>query len=236
METVFITGANRGIGIGLVRQSLGRGWRVFAGARDLSAAADLRRLANQSPDQISLLAIDVTDSASVTQAAQSIADETAAIDILINNAGVYPEGGDEVLAEVSLDQFRTAMDVNYLGTIRVTQALLPLIRASSRGRILNMSSGAATITTKSDARRYCYGPSKTALNMFTRTLAHELARDGIVAAALSPGWVRTEMGGSDADLSVEESATAIVDTLENLKPEQAGLFLDRFGNPDAYEW
>ena len=236
MENIVITGANRGIGLGLVRESLRKGWCIFAGARRPDAAPELRELTDQNPDRVHLLEIDVTDQASVEQAGRSIAANADSLDILVNNAGVYPEGGDEAFSDVPLEQFKTAMDVNYLGTIRVTQVLLPLIRRSARGRILNLSSGAATLSTKSDSRRYCYGPSKTALNMFTRTLAHELAPAGIIATALSPGWVRTEMGGGDADLPIEEAVAAIVETLEKLSPGQAGLFLDRFGNPDSYAW
>jgi NAD(P)-dependent dehydrogenase (short-subunit alcohol dehydrogenase family) len=236
MTTVVITGANRGIGLELTRQMLARGWRVFAGCRNPSSNKEPFALNHQDSERLSLFEIDVTDERSVTEAAADIARKASSFDILINNAGVYPEGGDESFEDVPLELFQAAMEVNYLGPIRVTRALLPLLRKSSRGRILNLSSGAATITTKSDSRRYCYGPSKTALNMFTRTLAYELIKDGIVATAMSPGWVRTEMGGPDAELSPGESVSAMIETLDGLSPDEAGLFLDRFGNADHYAW
>ncbi len=237
MSTVFITGANRGIGLGLVRALLAAGHDVVAACRTPERCPQLAELAKDaSPPRLEILKLDVTDDSSVADTAARVAARFPAIDILINNAGIYPEGGDEAFADVPLELFQRAMEVNYLGAIRVTKAFLPLVRKSNRGRIVNVSSGAATITTKADARRYCYGPSKTALNMFTRTLAHELKPPGIVTAAISPGWVRTEMGGPDADLSVEEAADAMVKTLEKLSGEHSGLFLDRFGNPDAYAW
>lgn len=225
------------MGLGLSRSFLGAGDQVIAAARNPDASPALLELSktHSSPD-LRIVPLDVTSDESVSLAVNQIAEQFDSIDTLINNAGVYPEGGDEKFEDVDLSLFDQAMAVNFLGTIRVTKSSLPLLRRGNSPRILNISSGAATITAKSDARRYCYGPSKTALNMFTRTLAYELKREGIIVAAMSPGWVRTDMGGSDADLSIEESAAAIRETLNNLSEEQAGLFLDRFGNPDAYDW
>lgn len=237
MSIILITGANRGIGLELVRVFLKNGHTVVATARQQEKAGELQSLVHDAPrDALTIIPLDVASDSSAAQAAKVCAEKTSSIDILINNAGVYPEGGDEPFAEIALELFQRAIDVNYMGAIRVTKEFLPLVRKGTNARIVNVSSGAATITAKADSRRYCYGPSKTALNMFTRTLACELKQGGIVVTAIGPGWVRTEMGGAEADLSVEDSAAAMATTIENLSMEHSGEFLDRFGSSDVYKW
>ena len=237
MPSILITGANRGIGLELTRHFLSKGLAVIATARRPGEAHELQSLApNASPGALTVIPLDVTDSESAHNAAKLCAKSFNSLEILINNAGVYPEGGDEAFDDIDVELFQRAVDVNYIGTVRVTQAFLPLIRKGANARIVNISSGAATLTEKTDSRRYCYGPSKTALNMFTRTLANELKAEGIVVAAMSPGWVRTEMGGADADLSVEAATDAMAATIEKLSLENSGDFLDRFGDSDAYKW
>ncbi|MFT5494299.1 MAG: NAD(P)-dependent dehydrogenase (short-subunit alcohol dehydrogenase family) [Limisphaerales bacterium] len=237
MSAILITGANRGIGLELTRKFLSKGHVVVATARRPEEAQELLSLVPQSrPGALTVIPLDVTDADSANHAAKQCEESIDALDILINNAGIYPEGGDEPFSEIDVELFQRAMDVNYIGTVRVTQAFLPLLQKGGNARIVNISSGAATLTEKNDSRRYCYGPSKTALNMFTRTLANELKAEGIVVAAISPGWVRTEMGGEDADLSVEDSTTAMAETIANLSMESSGEFLDRFGKSDSYKW
>lgn len=237
MSIILISGANRGIGLELVRVFLKNGHTVLATARQPEKAEQLQSLIGAIPKgALTIIRLDVTDDASAAQAAAICSSATASLDILINNAGVYPEGGDEPFAEIDLDLFQRAIDVNYMGAIRATKTFLPFVRKGTKAKIVNISSGAATITTKADSRRYCYGPSKTALNMFTRTLANELLAEDIAVASMSPGWVRTEMGGEEADLSVEDSAAAMAKTIENLSLEDTGKFLDRFGNSEVYKW
>jgi len=220
----------------MTRLFLEKGHTVIATSRRQHDSPGVQLLHETYPSNLLLHTLDVTSDASVNTALKDLSCEVSSIDILINNAGIYPEGGDESLEELPLDQFQSAMEVNYLGTIRVTKAFLPHLKKGKDARIINLSSGAATLTEKDDSRRYCYGPSKTALNMFTRTLACELRPLGIPVVAISPGWVRTDMGGSDADLGIEESAEAIVETITHLTMDLTGEFLDRFGKTGVYKW
>lgn len=236
MESVLITGANRGIGLALTREFLEHGYRVWAGARTPNRAADLHALAHGAEDRLTLLPLDVTRPASVKAACARVARRTDALDILINNAGIHPESGEERFEHMDLDHFRRAFETNTLGAMRATQAFLPLLRRSRHARLVNISSGAGSISTKTDFSRYAYSVSKAALNMWTRALANELKLEGIIVVALSPGWVRTDMGGPDATLSAGESARAIVQTVARLRPRQAGRFLDRHGRSRIYKW
>ena len=233
----MITGTNRGIGLALVSAFLKEDHQVFATVRHRENCEDLNRLQEKKGQgQLQIHEMDVTLESSVGNTFQQMNLQTSRLDLLINNAGVYPEDGDELFEDLNPEWFEKTIQVNYLGTVRVTRHFLPLIKNSPKASIVNLSSGAASITTKEDGRRYCYGASKAALNMFSRTLAAELKSSGIIVVALSPGWVRTEMGGPNADLSIEESAQAIVKTSAELTMENTGQFLDRFGTSGKYAW
>lgn len=238
MQRVVITGANRGLGLGLVKGFRALGDCVLATARQPERAGDLLALREKEAgeDHLRIYSLDLASPESIAAFAAEMLVFPGSIDLLINNAGVYPEKGSETLEELDLALMETAWRVNVLGTARLTQALLPLLRRSASARIVNISSGTASVTTKTDHRHYCYGLSKAALNFFTRGLAAELKPHGIPVVALSPGWVRTEMGGPEAELSVEESCAAMVPAMRGLEMAQSGLFLDRYGNPEGYPW
>ena len=187
---VFITGANRGLGLELTRQYLERGDQVFAASRQPAAAADLQRLHQQYADRLVLLPLDVTSDASIAAAVAAVAAETDALDVLINNAGVYPHAGSgdahQRLGQLTHDDAIEALQVNAIGPLLVAQALLPLLRAGVKGRILSMSSGQGSLTWKATGDPYHYSASKAALNMYMRSLAAEIGAYGLISVLVDP--------------------------------------------------
>lgn len=236
MFTALITGANRGIGLALSRALAERGHFVYATARQPDEALALRELAGIHHEHLEPIRLDVADSGSVARALAWVLQRGRGLDLLVNNAGVLLEPVEADLASLDLDRWDRTFTVNVTGTVRVTQAFVPLLLKSRSPRIVNLSSGAGSVSCKADASYYSYGASKAALNHFTVGLAHELRPHGVTVAAVSPGWVRTDMGGPEAELSAEESAAALADTILNLEPSQTGRFLDRFGRQGHYVW
>ncbi len=235
-EKVIITGSNRGIGLALVTAFLKNGHQVMAACRNPEKATELKQLAEASPDHLHIFRIDLEDPTGIASAFYEMSTITDQIDILINNAAIFPEEGDESFEELNLDWFTDAVRVNVTGTARVTRAALPLLQKSPRPRVVNISSGAGSISDKRDHLHYCYGTSKAALNMFTRTLAAEMKPKGITIAAVSPGWVKTDMGGPSAELTTDESAADLYQTATTLTLEQSGCFLGRDGSSTNYHW
>lgn len=237
MTKVLITGSNRGIGLALAAEFLRQGDQVIATARHPDQAAELQELGRRHPPPALIIEpMDVVDQASVDSVAADLAKDPAGLDILINNAGVFPEHGDEGLEDLDMGQLETAFNVNVVGAARVSQAFLPLLKKSDRGRIVNISSGAGSITDKTDSRHICYSVSKAALNQFSRALAADLKPERIVVVPITPGWVKTDMGGEKAELTPEESAVSLVSTIKKLTPKQTSLFLDRHGRSGVYNW
>lgn len=233
-ESILITGANRGIGLALAEEFAREGHTVFAGSR--SPAAPSLGVLREIFANVHEIRIDVTSDESVAAAAASVSALVPSLDILVNNAAVFPGEGNETLAELDLAWFGEAFETNVVGVARVIRAFHGMLGRSSRPRIANISSGAASISTKDDADYYPYGVSKAALNMLTRTIAAGFRADGIVVTAISPGWVRTEMGGDSAPLGPGESAASLAKTISSLSLSESGLFLGRDGDRNSYHW
>ncbi len=235
--TVLVTGASRGIGLALARELSAQGWHVLAGARDPAAAHGLQAAAGkEGPGTIDILRLDVRSDESVRTAVEEAAGRVRGLDVLVNNAGVFPEEGNESLESLPLECFEEAFAVNVVGVARVTRLFLPLLGRAAHPRVINISSLAGSISSKEDSLNYCYGASKAALNMLTRTMAAELRPRGITVVAITPGWVKTEIGGPRAPLSVEESARSLAATLGRVSEKDAGQFLDREGKKGATPW
>lgn len=198
----LVTGANRGIGLAIARAlAAGGGHTVVVGARSLEAAVGAAAGLGGGAFGVRL---DVTDPASVTAAVAEVERRAGHVEVLINNAGGHYDSGTAP-SDVGDDDALDAVDVNLLGPWRTVRAVLPAMRAAGWGRIVNVSSRPGSFaSTWADAP--AYGVSKAALNMFTLQLSQELVSTGILVNACCPGWVRTEMGGADADKSVEEGA------------------------------
>ncbi len=213
-STVLITGANRGLGLEFARQYSEAGWQVIGTARKPDAATDLRELG------VTVLQLDVTDSESVAELASNLDGQP--IDMLINNAGILPQ--QDNLPAVDVDTVAWILDVNTLGPLRVTQALLPNLADGQRKTIINISSGLGSIARNQSGRFYGYRESKAALNMLSRTLAAELGSKGFIVVAMDPGWVQTDMGGPSATLTPEQSINGMRSVIDSLTEEDTGTY------------
>ncbi|SNR40057.1 Short-chain dehydrogenase [Hymenobacter mucosus] len=236
MKRVLITGANRGLGLELTRQYLERGNTVFATSRQPQAAADLQALAASHPGKLHLIALDITSEASIGTARRAVRAVTAGLDVLINNAGIFPGAGPEDpanqrLGEFTSDNALTVFQVNAVGPLLVTQAFLDLLKAGDKPRIVSLSSGQGSLTWKASGEPYHYSASKAALNMYMRALAAEVGHQGVISVVVDPGWLRTGMGGSAATLSPSDSARGIIRLTDQLHAEENGSFLTWQGQP-----
>lgn len=223
-KTVLITGANRGIGLALTREYLSHGgYRVFAAARKPEEATQLHALQKEHPGRLEIVKLDVTDTTSARQAAATVAAREGVIDVLINNAAVG-DVKDGTLEELDPDAMVRLLEINVCGPLRVTKAMLDLLRQSSGAKVVNITSGLGAVSTRAGCDSLAYGSSKAALNYVTRSLAFDLQRYGMIVAAITPGWVRTDMGGPKAPLEAKDSAAGIVKVIEGLRPADNSLW------------
>lgn len=218
-RTVLITGAGRGIGRALAATMAAAGWTVLGTVRDPSQGADL-------VDDAEVHLLDVTDPASIAQLAAALAGRP--LDVLVNNAGTVGPQRQSSL-DMDFDGFARTLEVNTLGPLRVTQALLANLRAAAPARLVNVSSRMGSLSyAKSDTT--AYRASKAALNKVTQCLATDLAAEGIAVAAVHPGWVRTDIGGPQADIDAGTCADGLHKVIEGLNMGTAGRFFDYLGN------
>jgi NAD(P)-dependent dehydrogenase (short-subunit alcohol dehydrogenase family) len=199
-RSVLITGANRGIGLEVARQLAARGDRVYLSAR---RRRDAEAAAGSIDGDAIPLQLDVTDDQSIVEAARSVRE----LDVLINNAGIHYDTW-QLASTADLTVVAEALDTNLLGAWRTTLALLPLLRDSPAGRIVNVSSVAGSLTSMGSGTP-AYHVSEAGLNAFTRTLAAELRGDRILVNSVCPGWVATDMGGPGGG-PVETGASGII--------------------------
>jgi NAD(P)-dependent dehydrogenase (short-subunit alcohol dehydrogenase family) len=236
MEIYLVTGANRGIGLALTRTLLEGGNVVIAGCRRPEDAAALTKLRSLYPDLLDVVKCDLGRERELITVASEALERRKKLDVIVNNGAIMPEQGGESILEIDLNLFGEAFDTNVLGQVRVIRAFFTMLIRSERPRVVNLSSGLGSISDREGHDYYAYATSKAALNMLTRSIAFELGPKGITTVALSPGWVRTEMGGETAPLSPDESARSIAATIARLTPEQNGQFLSRDGRSGEYHW
>ncbi|MDC7785332.1 SDR family oxidoreductase [Rhodoplanes sp. TEM] len=229
MTTFLITGASRGIGLGLVERLAARGDRVLACARD-PAAPDLAALAGRHSDLITPHRLDVGDPDSVATLAAALDGQP--IDVLINNAGIRGPDRQSAL-DMDFDGFAQALAINTLAPLRVAQALLPNLRRGERPRIVTVSSIMGQLT-GGGAGDVAYRTSKAAVNKVMQGLAAELRPAGVTVVVVHPGWVKTDMGGKGAALTVAQSTRGLVALIDALTVEQTGGFYNHDGQP--LEW
>lgn len=232
MGTWLVTGANRGIGLEYVRQLASAGETVIATARNPAEAAELAILA-EANDNVRLEALDLEDRASVIALGQRL--EGVAIDVLLNNAGLYGGSWDNASHRQSHDSmdydlWEQIMRVNVLAPFQMVQVLRANLSASERKLVINMSSDLGSIANNAQGQSYAYRSSKAALNMVTKGLSVELANQGFTVISMAPGWTQTDLGGTSAQWPVAESVANQLKVIAGLTAQDNGRFVNLLGN------
>ena len=233
-KTVLITGANRGVGLELLKQIHKAGFCCIGGYRDADRAEELLQMQADDPERVIALPCEVTSEQSLQAMAAALEPRVHAIDILINNAGVL--NNDEPSGEkIARSVLQHTLDVNLIGPILTTQTFLPFLRRGTLKKLVFISSIMGSINLNKSGSLPSYRISKAALNQFCRSMALELAPEGVVTLAVHPGWAQTDMGGPQANLPVTESAAGIVELLRQAAPAtHNGRFFDYTGRELAW--
>jgi len=218
-QTILITGANRGIGLEYVKQYAKEGHQVYATVRDPGQASALRQLAAEQSN-VQVLALDVADVGTMRDLAAQLSAIT--VDILISNAGMYPESR---FGKTDPQAWLQAFQVNTLTTYYLAEAFLPQLRRASQAKLIAMTSKMGSIEDNGSGGEYIYRSSKTALNMVVKSLAVDLREFNIAVAALHPGWVRTDMGGPNGLIDTETSVRGLRQVIDALSCAQSGSFI-----------
>jgi NAD(P)-dependent dehydrogenase (short-subunit alcohol dehydrogenase family) len=225
MSNILITGTNRGLGLEFVRQYAQAGARVFACCRTPAKARELEKLAREVPGQISIHELDALRLEQVDALSRELRGE--ALDIVINNAGVYGPRQQDA-DRMDYDGWTETFAVNTIAPLRVAQAFHPHLKKGDEKKFIAITSRMGSIEGHG-GDYFAYRSSKAALNSVMRGLARAWARDGIIVVPLHPGWVKTDMGGRSAPLSPQESIAAMCKVIGNLKLSDSGTFFDQSG-------
>lgn len=228
-RVVLVTGGNRGIGFAICRRMAREGHFVFLASRDSQRGEDAAKDLIREGLAVRSMVLDVDDPESVRCARAFVEKEKGRLDVLINNAGIFPKESYGVpLVQADPDQIVQTWRTNVMGPLMLMQAFIPLMQKNRYGRVVNLSSGMGQLS-EMGGGAIAYRMSKAALNVLTRVAAAELpAEHGILVNSMCPGWVRTDMGGAEAPRSPEEGADTAV-WLATLPPNgpTGGLFRDR---------
>lgn len=221
-KRALVTGGNKGIGFAICKGLLAAGFEVIVAARSLDKSKEAAQQLQSAPSQVRSVELDVTDDNSIRRAAEDLSREIGHLDVLVNNAGIYPDQGVNILT-ISRDLLDQTMNTNAFGPIQVTQAFLPLLEGATAARVINVSSGYGQLDGLSaEVPSYCL--SKLTLNGATIMLADALRSRGIAVYAMCPGWVRTDMGGAGAPRSPEQGADTAIWLATEASPNQSGKF------------
>jgi NAD(P)-dependent dehydrogenase (short-subunit alcohol dehydrogenase family) len=227
MKTVLITGANRGIGLEFCRQYAAEGWHVLACSRHPEKSDALANLATQYPELIKLHALDVADHAQIEQLAKVLAGEspaTESIDLLINNAGIYPDSDKRGFGHTDYAEWTRAFRINTMAPLKMAETFAAQIARSRQKTIVTMTSKMGSIADNGGGGDYLYRSSKAAVNMVVKSLAIDLKPSGITAVVFHPGWVKTDMGGPNALISAEQSVSGMRQIISRLTLADTGKF------------
>jgi NAD(P)-dependent dehydrogenase (short-subunit alcohol dehydrogenase family) len=231
-QTALVTGANKGIGFETARQLAQQGFTVWLGSRDEARGETAAKELAEDGD-VRVVRLDVTDAESITAAAARIGDETGALDVLVNNAGVAIEEGEGLPSTVRLDTIQRTFDVNFYGTLRVTQAFLPLVRQAPAGRIVNVSSTMGSVTALTspgsplaEIPAFAYTASKTVLNALSGLLAVELRDTPVKVNSVCPGYNATDINNNSGTQHPSEGAKVVVRAATLPADGPSGTFFD----------
>ena len=222
-RNVVITGANRGLGLEFVKQYLGDGWKVFACSRSPETSEELLKLKQAAGGQLETIPLDVTKPAHLTNLKHTLMGNS--IDLLINNAGIY--GERLPYGEVRTDEWMKVLEVNTVAPLMIVQELSELL--VDKSKVILMSSKMGSVEDNSSGGSYIYRSSKAGLNAVGKSLAIDLAERGISVVVCHPGWVQTDMGGSNASIDTKTSITGLREVIENLDLSRSGQFFNYDG-------
>ena len=229
MQTILITGANRGIGLALTRQLLKDDARIFATCRAPARADALNALAQGHRERVTVLQLDVTDESSIDRAVKTVGAEIDGLDLLINNAGIGGDDSGRILGQLTAGEVSHVITTNAVSPLILTQACRELLKIGDNPRVVMISSGLGSLQ-RTGGTSYAYRMSKAAMNMAARVLAFDSAMTGTTTVTVNPGWVQTDMGGPSAALTPEESASALRKLIKSLTPSDNGKFFQYDGS------
>lgn len=222
MATILITGANRGLGLEFCKQYAQENWNVIACCREPEKATALTQLANEFPN-VSVLSLDVADLTKIEQLAKQL--EGIAIDVLLNNAAVYGDESGYGFGNLDYEQWQKNMLVNVFAPVKMTEVFLPNLQRGEQKKVIAMSSLMGSMTDNGSGGSILYRSSKAALNAAMKSIAIDNRHKEIAVLILHPGWVKTDMGGSNAPMEIPESVLKMRETIANFTIEQSGEFL-----------
>jgi NAD(P)-dependent dehydrogenase (short-subunit alcohol dehydrogenase family) len=226
---VLITGTNRGIGLEFVKQYADAGWRVIACCRDPRKATALNALAAGCDGKVAVHALDLGDFGQIERLAAALEDQ--AIDVLINSAGCYPRGS---FGAIDYGEWHKAFLINTMAPMRMVECFVEHVAASRQRKIVTLSSIMGSIAANDSGGAYLYRSSKAATNMLMKNLAIALKARDIAALTLHPGWVKTDMGGANAQIPPEESVAGMRKVIEQLSAANSGRFLSYDGRENPW--
>ena len=226
MKNVLITGANRGLGLGLVKKYLENNEKVFCTTRNISKSKELKLLKEKHTNNLEICELDLLDKNSPNILSNFLVNKP--IDLFINNAGVIGQSAQH-FKSISLNPWIEVLKVNLIAPLLITQSIIKNIEKSSEKRIYILSSKVGSIEDNKSGGMYVYRSSKSALNQIVKSLSIDLKPLGISVISLHPGWVRTEMGGPNALISVEESVNGMFGVISNTNIKNSGQFINYDG-------
>ena len=219
----LITGASRGIGLEMVKYGIENNWRIFACCRHPQQADSLISLAKLANGRVSVHVADMYELATIQALSYELRND--ALDILINNAGIY--GSDKnKFGHVDVQSWINTFQVNSIAPLKVAEALIEQVRMGDKKIIACMSSKMGSMADNGSGGSYIYRSSKAALNAVVKSMSVDLKQDNIKCVALHPGWVKTEMGGPNAEITTRECVTSLFDILLSIEDKDSGRFID----------
>ena len=224
---ILITGANRGIGLEMVRYSAQQGWRVFARCRNPHEAENLFNVAKLSNGQISVHIADMQELSTLQALSYELRNDP--VDILINNAGIYGSDKNEFGA-VDVESWLQTFQVNSIAPLKMVETFSEQLAMGKRKLVACMSSKMGSMADNGSGGSYIYRSSKAALNAVVKSLSVDLKAQGIITVALHPGWVKTHMGGPDAEITTSECVEQLFNNLSALSIDDSGRFIDLDGS------
>lgn len=227
--TVLITGANRGLGLEFSRQYAASGWQVISCCRAPKSASDLNMLAKSFPQNIQVYALDVADEPQIKALALQL--KATAIDVLINNAGVYP---DSSFGHCNEHDWLEAFKINAIAPYQVAEAFVTNVASSTLKKIVTLSSKMGSMADNTSGGSYAYRTSKAAANMMMKSLSIDLKTKGIACGTLHPGWVQTDMGGPNGLINAVTSVSGLRQVIEELNLDNCGRFITFDGKEIAW--